>query len=374
VSETIDNNRRWSGFVCPDCRFVFRVPLDLDGKGIVCPSCRRILRIPTPGYIPPPLMASPQSVGAEAEAASNPVSRPMLGMKRRGRKKSGEVIPSWDKKPGESFRQGRKQQLWMLVGGGLLFVIIVAGVVLGLGGGRASDSKSGTTPPALSLPVEASSPTTRTDLPTMAEIEVLAGKFLNATTVDELLPLVRNPQAAEPRMRRQYPDGIVPALGLTEFNITAESDVSSAVLHFMIRTRDHEDKILHFVTSSDGTKIDWESWIGWSDMTWAEFRATKPTTSQVFRLELSPVEYFNFDFKDESKWRSYMLLSPDQEHALYGYVELGGLVERQVRQAGEGGGILLMLALRYPENAASDNQVIIERFVNDRWVENEEAK
>lgn len=371
MPETIDSNRRWSGFVCPDCRFVFRVPLDHDGKGIVCPSCRRILRIPTPGYIPPPLVAAPQSV--DAEAATKPVSSPLVGIRRRRRKVAGDVTPSWEEKSGVSFRKWRKQQFWMLVGGGVLFVIIVAGVVLGLGGGRASDSKSVAIPPAVAVPAAVEA-TTRADLPTMAELEVLAGKFLNATTLDELLPLVRNPQVAEPRMRRQYPDGIVPALGLTEFNTTAQTDVSSAVLQFMIRTRDHEDRILDYVNSPDGVKIDWESWSGWSDMTWAEFRATKPTTSQVFRLVLSPVEYFNFDFKDESKWRSYMLLSPDQEHALYGYVELGGLVERQVRQAGEGGGILLMLALRYPENAASDNQVIIERFVNDRWVENEEAK
>ena len=47
VSETMESASRWSGYVCPDCRFVFRVPRDHDGKGIICPSCRRMLRIPT---------------------------------------------------------------------------------------------------------------------------------------------------------------------------------------------------------------------------------------------------------------------------------------------------------------------------------------
>lgn len=38
--------RRWGGFLCPECSFIFRVPKDHDGVGTVCPACQQLLRIP----------------------------------------------------------------------------------------------------------------------------------------------------------------------------------------------------------------------------------------------------------------------------------------------------------------------------------------
>ena len=58
-----EKSRRWGAFVCPDCRFVFRVPGDHDGVGIVCPSCRRMLRIPVDGDAVAPLMAPIKKIG-----------------------------------------------------------------------------------------------------------------------------------------------------------------------------------------------------------------------------------------------------------------------------------------------------------------------
>ena len=61
VSDTPTNRRRWSGYVCPDCRLVFRIQMDHNGRGCVCPSCLRMLRIPAPGEkLPPLVMPSPR--------------------------------------------------------------------------------------------------------------------------------------------------------------------------------------------------------------------------------------------------------------------------------------------------------------------------
>lgn len=47
--------RRWNAYVCPDCRLVFRIPTNHEGRGTVCPSCSRLLRIPKEGDPLPPL-------------------------------------------------------------------------------------------------------------------------------------------------------------------------------------------------------------------------------------------------------------------------------------------------------------------------------
>ena len=86
--------RRWSGFVCPDCRFVFRVPRDHDGEGIVCPSCRRMLRIPKEGEETAPLMAPLKKVDF-AEDGDEPRGEKRTRFKRKRKKKNGEG-PTWD--------------------------------------------------------------------------------------------------------------------------------------------------------------------------------------------------------------------------------------------------------------------------------------
>ena len=101
--------------------------------------------------------------------------------------------------------------------------------------------------------------------------------------------------------------------------------------------------------------------------------AVRPTSASAFRVNLEPIDYYNFDFRDDGKWQSYRLESPDQEHSVYGYVERGTLQESQIRPSPDRKSVPLMLALKFPEGATSSNQVIIERLVHDGWVEKGEA-
>jgi hypothetical protein len=369
VSETMDSARRWSGFVCPDCRFVFRVPRDHDGKGIVCPSCRRILRIPTAGDTPLPLISQLRRVEAGEDALPDAV-RKMSG-RRRSKKPDEAAGPSWERQSRGSSHAEKKQLRWMLIGGGALFAAILVGVIFALGSGQTPEPAQAVKSDSTVKSVEAAP--TRGGLSLLAEAESLARKFMDATRVEEILPLVRHPQVAEARIRKHYPDGKIPAPGISVFNTTGLGEFGAGGAAVTVRTRDHEEQTLHFIDGPQGMKIDWESWIGWSDLAWPEFIATQPTTGQVFRLVLSPIEYYNFGFT-EDKWRSYRLLSPDKEHSLYGYAEKDGLVEGQLRHAGADNSLPLMLSLKFPPGATSNNQVVIERLVSDGWVENEETK
>ena len=145
-------------------------------------------------------------------------------------------------------------------------------------------------------------------------------------------------------------------------------------LSIHVRTKDYQEKLMSFIETPDGLKIDWESWAGWSPMTWADFTANKPTGALPFRVKLMPVEYYNFGFSDDGKWRSFRLESPDGEHSLYGYVERKTLPDSQIHLAPEQKHLALTLLLRFPENIESRNQVIIERVVAEAWlVEQEES-
>ena len=349
--------------MCPDCRFVFRVPQEHDGQGVVCPSCRRMLRIPTAGDRPPPLLAP---LAADRPPVAAPPER---GKQRRTKKSRQGDGNAWDRSPvdpGRTRRGERRQMLWMLIGGAVLFGMILTGVlVVLLGGGPASAPLAA--PPA-AKPEVAAPAAALADAAVLAEAEALAQKFLDARQIDELLPLVRDPRVVEPKLRRFYPAGIIEAPGMTGFNVDAQTTRRGTLTSLKVRTRSYEEKALAFVATPQGLKIDWESWVGWSDMPWEEFMATKPTTPRVFRVYLSPVDYYNFAFSDDLKWQAYRLSSPDEAHALYGYAELGSKVNASLRPPPESTRVPLTLALKFPEHATSNNQVLVDRLVAEGWV------
>jgi hypothetical protein len=357
----MESARRWSGYVCPDCRFVFRVPRDHDGKGIVCPSCRRMLRIPTSTDVPPPLIEQ------KAEEQDKQVLK-----KRRRRKKVDAAGHIWERESkGSRWSQfDRRRMRLLFIGGGLLFALSVPGVMVFMSRGAktvvSSDKEIVDPVIAVKMPQE---PVTRSEISWVADAGPLARKFLKAKTIEELLPLVRNPATAEARIRAFYQDGKIDAPGLSQFNTGSELRICGKLAWFAVRTDDFEEKSVAFVETPQGLKVDWESWVGWSEMSWKEFLSLRPITSHVFRVKLSPAEYYNFGYTDESKWQSYQLVSPNGEHSIYGYVEKGSTLHRQIRPIAESRDVSLMVSLKFPADAKSARQVDIERFVADGWVE-----
>ena len=372
VSESMESARRWSGYVCPDCRFVFRVPRDHDGKGIVCPSCRRLMKIPTAADLTPPLLAPLRRVAAEEPVAGG--EQRQLKKRRRGKKAGGPANHTWEQNSSASgTRRGEKSKMrLMLAGGAVFFSLIVGAVVFSMNRGEKLMVRP-VGKAAAPIHQQASPLAERSEASLLAVAEPLARKFLEATTVDDLLPLVRNPAVAEARMRGFYTDGKIEAVGLSKFNSSDNLAILGKLVSLVVRTRDQEEKSLAFVETPQGLKVDWESWVGWSDVSWEKFLSTKPVDGHVFRVTVSAVAYYNFGFADESKWRSYRLLSPDGEISIYGYVEKGSVLEQRIHIDADSKTSALMLSLKFPAGATSNNQVEIERLVAEGWVEEGDA-
>lgn len=337
-----------------------------------------MLRIPTSADQAPPLLAPQQKLSPGQELS---VDNHENKNKRRRSKKKGPADHSWENAPKENrLRRGelRKMRL-LLVGTGLLFLVIVAGVIYSLRTGGS---------PTVVRPIEIAessagekdlkpeldaAPAPRSDLSILAEGESLVSRFLDATSVDELLTIVRNPEVTESRMREFYPDGKVEAVGLSKFNPGGGFSTKGIVHRVPLQTRSLDDRIIVLVDTPLGMKIDWESWVGWSDISWEKFLETKPKTGHVFRVFMSPVDYYNFGFSDDLKWQSYRLESPDKEHSLYGYVEKESMLSHRLLPNPDLKNAAYTLLLKYPENPASDSQVLIERLIGEGWVEDEGA-
>lgn len=104
-------------------------------------------------------------------------------------------------------------------------------------------------------------------------------------------------------------------------------------------------------------------------MPWQDFLDQKPTSPKAFRLTLAQVDYYNFGFKDDMKWQSYSLESPDKAHIVYGYVEKESVLNSKIKLNPDVKSSPMMLSLKFPEGALTSNQVIIEDLVGEGWIE-----
>ncbi|MBC8127980.1 MAG: hypothetical protein H8M99_12635 [Gloeobacteraceae cyanobacterium ES-bin-144] len=356
---------------------MFRVPRDHDGSGIVCPSCRRMLRIPSATDVVSPLIATVQE-------SATPDGESFSQQKERRRKKKNASARgadhTWEhsqKASKKSKSKEKRQMLWMLLGGGALFITILVGILIALmnGGKRTQQQPLAAPPVSIPIPPEVPAPATTTlsESEFLSKAEPLARKFLEATHIEDMLSVIHTPDTTEPKIRKWYPDGKITAPGIATFN--SQSDVlhQGAYSAVFIQTRDFEEKPIAFFRSADGElKIDWESFVGWSIVPWDEFIATQPTTPNVFRVILRPVEYYNFAFSDEQKWQSYQLESPDGKHSLYGYAERGSILESRLRLGPDIVSKPLMLSLKFPQISNSPKQVIIANFISEGWISESE--
>lgn len=267
-----------------------------------------------------------------------------------------------------------KQSSSMLWIGAIALCATVTAVVLALkirptdDPGLSSASISSTAEPASDKPIRL------TEIVFLDQARQLAEKFLSATHVDELTELVRNPEVTLPRIRDYYADGKIDAVGMSDFNTRSNVKEQGPFRIVSVRTREFLHKSMAFVETPDGLKIDWEGWVGWSEMPWDRFIEEKPTEPKLFRVLARRVAYYNFDFSDDQVWRSHRLDSPDREFSLFGYTEVGSesdsslIVSPEMREAP------YSLYLCFPENAKSSNQVRIAKVASNLWfIENEES-
>jgi len=343
VPETLTTARRWNSFVCPGCRFVFRVPQDHDGRGVVCPACRVMLRLPGPGDELVPLVIPPS-------AAPEPV--PEIEVDEEEEAAPAEVAGDW------KFIASLVVPALLVLGGFAWWM---------MPGGEAERSSDRAPVPPVAAPI-VPEPAART---LMLRLEEAVRAFLEAPTAAEALRHVRDPEAIRPKLEawlagRPYaPPGFHELLTDT---VATSHGGAGEMITVQVRTRDFELREIVLVEADGGLRVDWESWVGWSEMSWADFEREKPEQPKWFRVVLSKVDYYNFAFKDDTEWSSYRLDAPDGTASLYGYVARAGELDQRIRPVDDAGSVKLLLRLKYPPGALSGNQVLIDGVAGQQWV------
>ena len=190
-------------------------------------------------------------------------------------------------------------------------------------------------------------------------------KFLNAESPEEMARWVRHPDLTLPRIRKFYGEGFAPD-GFSSILWSKPLMRIGDAIKATIQDGSFVNREI-YVVDEDGWKVDWESWAGWSEMNWDEFKKSRTSEKVMFRVVVSDVSYYNFAFVDESRWSSYRLESADGERALYGYAPRAGVLDARLKSLEGIKNRPFVVKLRYPDEAPSDNQVLVEEIIEEGW-------
>jgi len=405
------DKRRWNAFVCQDCRGIFRIPADYSGKGVVCPCCDRMLRIPRAGESIPSLMQQPDTAENQEppqecapidepesleliETAETPTqpettvqesrlpipAHPPQGQLRRRKKhrdRSKDAENDWQQERGRKVRFSRGIPVIWWWGAAALAVSIVVAVMVAL-------LKAPPKPTSTAVPSFVSTPVVlppsdkqKTDADAVLHLTQLTAaysameKFFATDRIESLLPLLRPVEGLEEKVRRYYQSKPVRMEDYDSIEkSTLRFSAGHRVMQSEVRLRDQSTRTITLIQVGNTYLVDWESWVGWSEMDVPTLKRTRPTQLTEVRVIVEVASYYNYDFPNssESQWQSYRLTFAHSDEFVHGYIERSSPVHDSVRLASDQISRPMTLRIRYRDATSHPSQVLIDSVVADSWV------
>lgn len=411
----VPNDHDGQGVICPACRYLLNIPERQESPqlGAFAPEGPKPL-VTEPRERPEgkPIESRPLGVSSvkpaftpansrdpekpvfAAKKSSGSASRQSASLstgKKRVRRKhaSAEAAPSWERASSSSADQSGGSMPWIVGGSviGLAVVAIGAWLVMGTVDPDQRISKKET---ATSLPGAANgeygtgsveltpeeqkvqqeiTESVNTGMDVMVEAEKVVKAFLNAETLSDVEALVRSPEVTVPRMKKWYATEKWIAPGAKEVGVGGGVTVKGVMASMVVRLNDYSTKHIAVERTPNGYLVDWESWVGWSEVKWTDMFKEKPTELVEVRVTCFKDSYYNRLFDDDSKWLSVRMEYMQEDRSIYGYIDkntttltslLGDLNAR--------GSLPATLKVRFPEGSIADNQVVIEEYLQNGWV------
>ena len=372
---------------CPACGGRLRTSRASIGSEVGCPNCQVSIGVQDPASPPPvPMIVDPRrklGVAPRGESRAAPATgsgfkdqfrtttEPELQvdpehpvMKRRDlrKQKHGDTLTDWDRQPHRPSRHRHTRRIMIgLVAASLIVVLILTGIFWQRIHRPFSNSASAA--PARLL--ESQAPSTVKD-----QVWSVVQQFCAAPDPETLLRCVREPDRVAPLMKRFYN----PQNPWIPLPLGRRPDLSDLQIHrnfavFQLPLTDYGTRPIALEQTPGGFLVDWESFVGYSDLSWTDLRRTRPRQPVTLRAVLKPSDYFNLDFPSSETHLCYQISDWNSDHVLYGYVPVDSDILLQIRK------ILLnepaihaVLRVRYPENSTNDRQLEITEVLEKGWI------
>ena len=196
-------------------------------------------------------------------------------------------------------------------------------------------------------------------------------EFLNSDDIEAKIKLSRSSERVIPLMRKYYQNYDDGPIAFRRISSAGEKGTGIIDGFYLIKVSFPDFSILPVILAFENDRIvvDWESFVGYSEITLSEFISKKPRNSTLMRLNATSDNYFNYQFQEDI-YRCLYLRNPEDTEAVYGYIERGGRADDQLSRIIESGQSIrfITLKIQYPKKLGGKNQVIIDEIVTSGWL------
>ena len=200
--------------------------------------------------------------------------------------------------------------------------------------------------------------------------------FAASSTIEERLAYVRDPDRVRPLMTSFYASQPIEPIAIDDIAPGSRVQIERGFAVTSVVLPDFEMLPIVLARRDGRLVVDWESFVGYCEIPLKQFVAEQRTTPTLFRLRARLDDYYNFEFT-ENRHICLGLADLKLTQKVYAYVERGSDLADQIytRIAKNQGGLdFVIVKLRFPPNAQSPNQVLLDEFIEIGWLlDNEEA-
>ena len=198
--------------------------------------------------------------------------------------------------------------------------------------------------------------------------------YLLSETAKDRARFVMNPMTALPRMEKYYRDRNLRSLleinAISRVDGEGEGDPKAGKYgeyRADVANRRGSTNVYYYYVKNTrgGMKIDWEAVIGYNEMSWNAFKASRPTKPVTMRVEAVLSDYYNYAFA--SAERSHYSIRFGLE-GVSGYVRKDSrLGKRLFDILKDGEEHRLILSIHFLPNS-SGNVTLIDKIVSEDWL------
>lgn len=148
--------------------------------------------------------------------------------------------------------------------------------------------------------------------------------FKNATTVEERLKWVRDPEFVKDAMQEFYTDGPGRTERIVSLKKLTQTVISGLLVErYQATMSTDQTRLLYVLIGENGAKVDFKCYARYGSASWPDLLEGKVLAADETRVTLEKGFYYNFQFSDESKYHCYLASSPDLEDPVHLYAEIG---------------------------------------------------
>jgi|JI6StandDraft_1071083.scaffolds.fasta_scaffold04211_6 hypothetical protein len=202
-------------------------------------------------------------------------------------------------------------------------------------------------------------------------MQAVLEKFLNAASVDEKIAFVHDSVRLAPAMRSYYQRHQTGALAHS--HIERYPGSGGYFTEFRVVLRDGTKKFAAVVSTPEGPRVDWASFVALGDLEWEQMRQVRPVSPVLMRVLAAKGNQFTGVFSNAEKLRCIRLVSAADPSAtpVYGYVPLESELGRQFGEwlnSSNADALPLTVKVCYPQEVTAHDQVWISEVVAPSWV------